>query len=229
MADWDVAPVRAYLEALLPVVLDAQPENVRASLADNESWVDVAASFVQDASETVVFVDQTDLDTCTRYTLSKSPTWSQKCVSMLALVKRQAVLDLHAPLACQVRVVTLQAPRPEHASSEDVAQMLETPYETMEHVVHNVMTPWIDAYVAGHADETNTKDEEGKTGMLLIRRKLAELELSLRHAQQDVEIPHVVLSIHPAIRAACERDARGIEAIQPPSLLEDDALSLIHI
>lgn len=223
MADWDVAPVRAYLEALLPVVLDAQPENVRASLADNESWVDVAASFVQDASETVVFVDQTDPDTCTRYTLSKSPTWSQKCVSMLALVKRQAVLDLHAPLASQVRVVTLQAPRPEHASSEDVAQMLETPYETMEHVVHNVMTPWIDAYVAGHADETNTKDEEGKTGMLLIRRKLAELELSLRHAQQDVEIPHVVLSIHPAIRAACERDARGIEAIQPPSLLEDDA------
>ena len=59
--------------------------------------------------------------------------------------------------------------------------------------------------------------------MLLIRRKLAELELSLRHAQQDVEIPHVVLSIHPAIRAACERDARGIEGIQPPSLLEDDA------
>ena len=82
MADWDVAPVRAYLEALLPVVLDAQSENVRASLADNESWVDVAASFVQDASETVVFVDQTDLDTCTRYTLSKSPTWSQKCVSV---------------------------------------------------------------------------------------------------------------------------------------------------
>ena len=50
MAERDVAPVRTYLEALLPVVLDANADDVRASLADDHAWLDVALSFVQDAS-----------------------------------------------------------------------------------------------------------------------------------------------------------------------------------
>ena len=256
MAERDVAPVRTYLEALLPVVLDANADDVRASLADDHAWLDVALSFVQDASVSVVFVDrhthQAHHKCDTRYTLSLCPTWSQTQVSMLALVKRQAVLDMHVALPPQVRVVTLQGMALSDVNSsghrsnvgddeeviagtrpDEAAQLLETPYEAIEHVVHNVMGPWIEAYVAGHADDGSSKDESegGKTGVPLIRRKLAELELSLRHVQQHIEIPQVILSVHPAIREACnamkeegsEPSVRGIDAIQPPSLLHDDS------
>lgn len=228
MADWDVAPVRAYLEALVPVVLDARLEDVRASFASSDgAWTLVAASFVQDASEAVAFVDQiVQDDGRTRYMLARSPTWLPTHASQLALVKRHAVLDVHTPLAAQLRVVTLLGPRTSEAEN---AQFVETPYEAIEHVVDSVMEPWVDAYAAGQGDEP--RDDDGKTSLPLVRRKLAELKMSLRHAQQHVDIPHVELRIHPAIHEACERAGPecGVEAIEPQSLLHNDAfINALH-
>ena len=42
-------------------------------------------------------------------------------------------------------------------------------------------------------------------GIPVTKRKFAELELSLLHLQQNVEIPETHLSIHPAVRRAVEQ------------------------
>jgi hypothetical protein len=43
------------------------------------------------------------------------------------------------------------------------------------------------------------------TGIPMTKKKFAELELSLLHLQQNVEIPETHLVIHPAIQRAVEQ------------------------
>ena len=41
-------------------------------------------------------------------------------------------------------------------------------------------------------------------GIPMAKKKIAELELSLLHLQQNVEIPEISLSIHPAVQRAID-------------------------
>lgn len=64
------------------------------------------------------------------------------------------------------------------------------------------------------------------TGIPMTKKKFAELELSLLHLQQNVEIPETALTIHPVVQRAVERcHAEGsrvtLDAITPPELLTD--------
>ncbi|PWZ01334.1 cytoplasmic dynein heavy chain 1 [Testicularia cyperi] len=111
----------------------------------------------------------------------------------------------------------------------------ESPYEALHSVVHNVMAPWFDAFVASKAPKdkalissAKSKDNDTKMGIPMAKRKFAELELSLLHLQQNVEIPDIVLHIHPVVRAAVERcHASGtrvtVEAVEPAALLQDSS------
>ena len=213
----------AYLETLLPVVLPVSQDTVRACL-DSPAAQDATAALAHEAGVPCLFVDEVASaagagEAPTALALARQPTWTPVRASALALVKRQAVLDLQAPLPAQLRVVSLQGAHFARRSDDDTV-LLETPYEALETVVHSVVAPWLDAYAEGRADD---RDDDGKAGGPLVRRKLAELEASLRQVQQDVEIPQVVLRVHPAIEAAAHDGAAGLDAIQPPSLLEDDA------
>lgn len=65
-------------------------------------------------------------------------------------------------------------------------------------------------------------------GIPVTKKKFAELELSLLHLKQNVEIPEVHLSVHPAIRkaiATCQANGQriSVDAIEPQSLLSDPA------
>ena len=77
--------------------------------------------------------------------------------------------------------------------------------------------------------ETNPEFRDAThIGIPVAKRKFAELELSLLHLQQNVEIPETHLIIHPAVQRAVEQaHASGnrltIDSIQPASLLTDDA------
>lgn len=215
--------LRAYLETLLPVVLPVSEDAVHTCLG-SAAALEALAALAHEAGVPCLFVDElVPVDGATEapmaISLAYRPTWTSERASVLALVKRQAVLDLKAPLPAQLRVVSLQGAQFARSSDDD-SVLLETPYEVLETVVHSVMTPWLEAYAQGH--ET-THDEDGRAGGPLVRRKLAELEASLRQVQQDVEIPQVVLRVHPAIEAAIERGVSGLDAIQPPELLQDDA------
>ncbi|CBQ72614.1 Cytoplasmic dynein heavy chain 1 [Sporisorium reilianum SRZ2] len=111
----------------------------------------------------------------------------------------------------------------------------ESPYEALHSVVHNVMSPWFDAFVASKAPKdkallsgAKSKDSDTKMGIPMAKRKFAELELSLFHLQQNVDIPDIILTIHPIVRAAVDRcHAAGtrvsVEAIEPPALLQDSS------
>jgi hypothetical protein len=62
----------------------------------------------------------------------------------------------------------------------------------------------------------------------MTKKKFAELELSLLHLQQNVEIPDTTLVVHPAIAAAVERARAAGErvspsAVEPQTLVTDPA------
>jgi len=84
---------------------------------------------------------------------------------------------------------------------------------------------------------TNNKDDS-KMGIPMTKKKFAELELSLLHLQQNVEIPEITLIIHPVILSLIEkaRQAKNTDSINQynsnlnqqilefldPNLLKDD-------
>lgn len=109
----------------------------------------------------------------------------------------------------------------------------ETPYESLHAVVSCGVKPWFDAFVGtrgGGKDgdskmgtwtrsEKSTKKTSLKlfvvcSGIPMTKKKFAELELSLLHLQQNVEIPETHLIIHPVIQRAVEQ-VRSIFPTRP--------------
>ncbi|OAX36164.1 hypothetical protein K503DRAFT_826560, partial [Rhizopogon vinicolor AM-OR11-026] len=100
--------------------------------------------------------------------------------------------------------------------------------------------PWFDAFVGARG---GGKDRDGKMGIRvspslvsripMTKKKFAELELSLLHLQQDVEIPETHLIIHPVIQRAVEQaQSSGVRpniSHIPPKLLNDSSfLNTLH-
>jgi hypothetical protein len=104
----------------------------------------------------------------------------------LALIKRTPVLDTLVPLPSQLHVLNL-------FGAED------TPYESLHAVVSYAVKPWFDAFAG---TRSGAKDGDSKMGIPMTKKKFAELELSLLHLQQNVEIPETHLIIHPVIQRA---------------------------
>lgn len=66
------------------------------------------------------------------------------------------------------------------------------------------------------------------SGIPMAKRKFAELELSLLHLQQNVEIPEIRLAVHPTVRQTVERcQAAGkrvtVDEVDPPEQLQDSS------
>lgn len=196
------------------------------------------------------------------YEMSTHASYSSRHVSSIALIKRVAVLDAAVPLPHQLHVLTLFGPAaaPSTSTSTDATAaaatssdagarnanddadeattattVRESPYEALHSVVHNVMSPWFDAFVASKAPKDKSlvsgakpKDSDTKMGIPMAKRKFAELELSLFHLQQNVDIPDITLSIHPVVRAAVDRCHAAavrvsVDAVEPASLLQDSS------
>lgn len=105
----------------------------------------------------------------------------------LALIKRTPVLDTLVPLASQLHMLNLFGGE-------------ETPYEELHAIVSYAVKPWFDAFVGTRS--SGAKDGDAKMGIPMTKKKFAELELSLLHLQQNVEIPETHLIIHPVIQRA---------------------------
>ena len=100
-----------------------------------------------------------------------------------------------------------------------VASAVINPYESIHNVIHHAVSPYFNAYTlaktrqdaslsTGARDKRAgiaSDDKESKLGIPMTKKKFAELELSLVHLQQNVEIPEIVLSIHPAISRVIEK------------------------
>ncbi|KAJ7070130.1 dynein heavy chain, N-terminal region 1-domain-containing protein [Mycena amicta] len=190
---------RVYLRALLPPVIAAVPEDVESLFDD--SFEDRVAKFASDPAATLYVVKSRfsgdeggeDEPTSYEYSLTSQLTYHPSHLLTLALIKRSPVLDPSAPLATQLHFLNLFGGD-------------ETPYESLHAVVSYGVKPWFDAFVGSRGSSAAGRDTaDSKMGIPMTKKKFAELELSLLHLQQNVEIPETNLVIHPVIQRAVEQ------------------------
>lgn len=145
----------------------------------------------------------------------------------MALIKRPVPINPHQPLATQIQVLNLPG-----AASLNEANSAEgspvSPYEILHSMVHHVLTPYFNAYTQGQkqlAGSNSRSDAEEKTGVPGAKKRLADLELSLLHLQQNIEIPQLVLTLPDVIQEALEkaaaRDERPSLDLLPIELLSN--------
>ncbi|KAI9339082.1 dynein heavy chain [Obelidium mucronatum] len=88
--------------------------------------------------------------------------------------------------------------------------------------MHSAVAPFFDAYVS--AQTASNADKDNNAAIPKTRKKMAELELSLLHLQQNVEIPDIVLSAHPLIQRAiakCKEENTRITVDAVGDITED--------
>ncbi|KAA1475369.1 cytoplasmic dynein heavy chain 1 [Dentipellis sp. KUC8613] len=217
---FDTSLFRSYLLSLLPPVLGAHPEDLE-SLFDDE-WEERVTRFAAEGGGVIYVVKrrddiEDDAPPTYSYHLTSHLTYTPSNSTTLALIKRGATLDPLSPLATQLHILNLFGGD-------------ETPYESLHAVVSNGVKPWFDAFVGARGAG---KDTDSKMGIPMTKKKFAELELSLLHLQQNVEIPETHLIIHPAIQKAVEQaQAAGTRpniSHIPPKLLNDSTfLNTLH-
>ncbi|KAF9235737.1 dynein heavy chain, N-terminal region 1-domain-containing protein [Melanogaster broomeanus] len=189
---FDVSLFRSYLLSLLPPALGALPEEL-GSLFDDE-FNERVTRFAGEGGGVIYVVkvrEETEEDAPPKYYYQLTPqlAYSPSNVTSLALIKRGPTLDPLMPLATQLHMLNLFGGD-------------ETPYESLHAVVSCGVKPWFDAFVGARG---GGKDGDTKMGIPMTKRKFAELELSLLHLQQNVEIPETHLIIHPIIQRAVEQ------------------------
>lgn len=102
-----------------------------------------------------------------------------------------------------------------------------SPLEVLYSVIHLALAPYFNAYTQTRKPSGNKgrPEADNKTGIPGTRKKLAELELSLLHLQQNIEIPELVLPlpeiVQEALDTASARHSKpSIDSI-PVELLSD--------
>ncbi|KAI5123732.1 hypothetical protein M0805_000325 [Coniferiporia weirii] len=190
---FDTAVLRTYLLALLPAVLGAPLEDLERQLF-NADFDERAARFVVEGGGPLYVVKvkdgvEDDAPPTYSYYLTPTLTYSPAHVTTIALIKRGAMLDPLLPLAQQLHFINLFGGD-------------ETPYESLHSLVSGAVKPWFDAFVGARG---GGKDGDSKMGIPITKKKFAELELSLLHLQQNVEIPETHLIVHPVIQRAVDQ------------------------
>lgn len=105
-----------------------------------------------------------------------------------------------------------------------------SPFEVLHSVVHLALAPYFDAYTKTQPTSNGTRnrsDLDAKTGIPMTKKRIAELELSLLHLQQNIEIPDLILPLHAMIQNALEeaaaRNIKPSAELVPSNLLQDSA------
>ena len=158
------------------------------------------------------------------FVLTSEITFSTTTAASVAIIKRPQPIDPRIPISSQVQVINL----PGVGSLQGPDQATTSPFEILHSFVHLALSPYFDAYTKGQEllDAGRQRyDSEGRTGVPGAKKKIAELELSLLHLQQNIEIPELYLPmpevIQDALNAAVAQKKRpGVELV-PQELLSD--------
>ncbi|THG97891.1 hypothetical protein EW026_g4197 [Hermanssonia centrifuga] len=220
IAAFDPSIFRSYLLALIPPFLGASPDELE-TIFDDE-FEERISRFAGEGGGVIYVVkkkEETEDEAPPAYTYVLTPqlTYHSSHVTTLAVIKRGPTLDPLSPLATQLHVLNLFGGD-------------ETPYESLHAVVSCAVKPWFEAFVGSRGAG---KEGDTKGGIPMTKKKFAELELSLLHLQQNVEIPETHLIIHPAIQRAVEQartnGSRPSLSDIPPKLLNDSSfLNTLH-
>lgn len=161
------------------------------------------------------------------YSVRSEMEYTTNLAGALALIKRSGTLDSARSLQSQLQILNLPGPAPgdENVATvqttmtttdgETTTSTTENPYEMLHAVIHHAVRPYFDAFAAvkskresllASRDDDRTmrekrlEDRDAKTGIPMAKKKIAELELSLLHLQQNAEIPEIVLPINTHIQ-----------------------------
>ncbi|KAL1922601.1 uncharacterized protein VTP21DRAFT_10140 [Calcarisporiella thermophila] len=229
----DPSIVKDYLQHLLPVVFGADGGDLENSLIAYPDTLDKCRKFANDPQTLVIYVvkekeERKDEDDTTPqaflYSLSFEISCQPNQVGWLALIKRTPTLDGTRPLMSQLQFLTLPGPG---AAGEPSTV---SPYEALHSYIHFAFSPFFNAYVSSKGESAEVgagkrDDKDNKMGIPMAKKKIAELELSLLHLQQNVDIPEIQLNIHPIVQRAvdkCREQGKRVtvDAIDP-SLVSD--------
>ncbi|KAI1763634.1 cytoplasmic dynein heavy chain [Hypoxylon sp. FL1150] len=161
------------------------------------------------------------------YTITSEISSSPTTIAYLALLKRPQAIDPSLPLTSQIQIQTL----PGTASLANLVSEqgpTASPFEILHSILHNALAPYFDASTKTSQAANgarNRADVDAKTGIPVTKKRMTELELSLLHLQQNVEIPELSLSFHPVVQGALEdaaaRNTRPSTDLIPAHLLSD--------
>lgn len=181
------------------------------------------------STQRVYFVtdDAADLPTQYAYTLSSEISFSPTIVASVALIKLPQPINPRFPLSSQLQVINLPGISPPDESVHRQSTQA-SPVEVLHSLLHSALTPYFNAYAQTQGPSGAGKgrpDADNKSGIPGTKKKLAELELSLRHLQQNIEIPELVLPLpdvvqHAVQHAAATRTKPTVDSI-PVELLSD--------
>jgi dynein heavy chain 1 len=131
-----------------------------------------------------------------RYSFNLGVTYFERQQAAVALIKRLPVIEPTRPLQQQLQLIQLGA-------GDGVS-----PYEVLHSYVHLTFGPLLDAVVQSRRHgpvRSGDGDFEATMGIPAAKKKIAELELSLRNLQQNVEIPDLTLPIHTVVQKIVEK------------------------
>ena len=157
------------------------------------------------------------------YSLSSEPSSSEQTLASIALIKRPQAINPRAPISSQIQVINL----PGLAALKNTNYAATSPFEVLHSIVHLAIAPYFEAYTKGKDIQDGIRgryDTESKTGVPGAKKKIAELELSLRHLQQDIKIPELFLPMHPVVADALR--TAEVQHIEPDvSLIPSELVS----
>ncbi|PTB70906.1 hypothetical protein BBK36DRAFT_1134104 [Trichoderma citrinoviride] len=162
------------------------------------------------------------------YTLSTEISSTPTTVATLILLKASQAIDSSRPLTSQIFITNLPGPASLNAAAGEQGVAL-SPWEVLHSQVHHALVPYFDANSKSQllANGSRGRDVDAKTGIPVTKKRLNDLELSLLHLQQNVDIPEISLTFHSLIQNVLD-DAEvsgmkpSIEAI-PKNLLQDSS------
>jgi dynein heavy chain 1, cytosolic len=106
-------------------------------------------------------------------------------LAAVAFVKRAPTLDVARPLAGQLQLLNMGD---------------GSPSEVLHAYIRNAVAPFFNAYANKVAARSGATEREARTGIPAVRKKMAELEVSLLNLQQNRDIPTVMIQLHPAVQ-----------------------------
>ena len=164
------------------------------------------------------------------YFLTTEFSFSSATVASVAILKRAQPIDPKLPITSQIQIINL--PGLAALSNADTGHGASaSPLEVLHSIVHLALAPYFDAFTRTqdiHSGAKSLLDGESKSGVSGTKKKIAELELSLLHLQQNVEIPELYLSlpdlIQDALNTASSRNMKPTIDLIPSALLTDSRI-----
>jgi dynein heavy chain 1 len=143
------------------------------------------------------------------YSISADLSYPPHCVACFGIFKDASPLDMHTPLAGQVRFMTL----PAFDSSPTERPSSSSGFEDFHSMLRLGFAPSFDAYTKksdGASKQTGygRGDDTRVGGIPATRKKMEELIQALLNLQQNIDIPAPTLQVDPIIQLALDEASR---------------------